>query len=107
MSPEDRSDDPEAKRLADLEFRLNQARGGRPRPEGRKPPSKIGFAFRLSTEMLAAVVVGGGIGWGLDRVFGTTPFLLIVMVFLGAAAGFRNVVRVTREFDAKAARDDR
>jgi ATP synthase protein I len=107
MTPDDRSNDPEADRLADLESRLQKARGGGPRLEGRNPPSRLGFAWRLSTEMLAAVVVGGLIGWGLDRVLGTTPFLLIVMVLLGVAAGLRNLVRVTREFDAEAARDDR
>jgi ATP synthase protein I len=91
--------DPDARRLADLEGRLKQARGNtKVRPED-PSPSKLGAAFRLVTELLAAVIVGGGIGWALDRVFGTSPLLLIVMFMLGVAAGMRNVIRTAREMN--------
>jgi ATP synthase protein I len=45
------------------------------------------------------VVVGGAVGWALDRVFRTAPILLIVMFFAGVAAGFRNVLRTAREMN--------
>jgi len=92
-------DDPHDRRLAELEERLRKARGEREvRPE-EPSQSKLGVAFRLVTELLAAVIVGGGIGWALDRVFGTSPLLLIVMFLLGVAAGMRNLIRTAREMN--------
>jgi ATP synthase protein I len=92
-------DDPDARRLADLEGRLIKARGpGEVRRE-ETSPSQLGIAFRLVTELLAAVLVGGGIGWALDRLFGTGPFLLIVMFLVGAATGIRTVIRTAREMN--------
>src|SRR5438477_7192843 len=64
--------DPDARRLADLEGRLRKARGNREVHPEDSSPSKLGLAFRLVTELLAGVIVGGGIGWALDRVFGTS-----------------------------------
>jgi ATP synthase protein I len=84
-----------------LEKRLEKARtqSSQHNPKEGGGSSKLGIAFRLSTELVAAVVVGGGIGWGLDRLFGTSPFLLVVMFFLGIVAGFLNVVRAARELN--------
>jgi ATP synthase protein I len=48
---------------------------------------------------LAAVIVGGGIGWALDRVFGTSPILLIVMFLVGVATGMRNLMRTARRMN--------
>lgn len=92
-------DDSDPRSLDELEKRLRQARGRRSAPREAVPPSKLGAAFRLSTELVAAVVVGGGIGWVLDYILGTSPFLLIAMFFLGVATGFLNVVRAAREMN--------
>ena len=92
-------EDPDARRLADLEGRLKEARGNQEVRREDPSPSKLGAAFRLVTELLAAVIVGGGIGWALDRVFGTSPLLLIVMFMLGVAAGMRNVIRTARQMN--------
>lgn len=66
--------------------------------------SAIGMAFRLSTEMVAGLVVGGGMGWLLDRWLGTAPWFLLVFFVLGMAAGILNVFRTARELSAQAAR---
>jgi len=58
--------------------------------------SAMGFAFRIGIELVAGLVVGGGIGWLLDEWLGTSPFLLIVFFFLGAAAGILNVWRAVK-----------
>ena len=44
-------------------------------------------------ELVAALVVGVAIGWGIDRWLGTRPWGLLVFFFLGAAAGILNVYR--------------
>ncbi len=49
--------------------------------------------FQLSSELIAGVVVGAAIGWGIDRWLSTTPFGLIVFLLLGFTAGVVNVVR--------------
>jgi ATP synthase protein I len=53
----------------------------------------MGSAFKLGTELVAAVVVGTIIGFILDNWFGTKPWLLIIFFFIGSAAGMLNVIR--------------
>ena len=55
--------------------------------------SFMGTAFKLGTELVAAVGVGTIIGFILDSWFGTKPWLIIIFFFLGAAAGMLNVIR--------------
>lgn len=56
--------------------------------------SAMGLAFRVLTEFVAAVIAGAFIGWGIDRLAGTTPAFLIIFLLMGAAAGFLNVYRI-------------
>jgi ATP synthase protein I len=55
--------------------------------------SGMALGFRLSSELVAGVLVGGGIGWGLDRLLGISPWGLIVFLLLGFTAGVLNVMR--------------
>jgi ATP synthase protein I len=99
--------DPDDRRLAEIEERLRRAR--EKRDEVRQieaPNSKLGIAFRLVTELMAAVIVGGAIGWGLDRILGTGPFLLIVMFMVGAASGIFTVVRSAQQLNRDQASKD-
>ena len=59
--------------------------------------SFMGSAFRLGTELVAAVVVGTIIGFILDTWFDTKPWLMIVFFFLGSAAGLQNVIRTAKK----------
>lgn len=93
-------DDPDARRLAELEVRLQKARRhGGDAPRGGQTDSSIAIAFRMSFEIVAAVVVGAGLGWLLDRWLGTTPLFMIVFFFFGAAAGFYSVIRQAGQMD--------
>ncbi len=58
-----------------------------------KKGSFLGSAFKLGTELVAAVAVGTIIGFILDSWFDTKPWLIIVFFFLGTAAGILNVIR--------------
>ena len=58
-----------------------------------KKGSFMGNAFKLGTELVAAVGVGTIIGFILDSWFDTKPWLIIIFFFLGAAAGILNVIR--------------
>ncbi len=56
----------------------------------------MGSAFRLGTELVAAVVVGTIIGFILDNWFGTKPWFIISFFFIGVSAGILNVIRVAK-----------
>ena len=84
-------------RLQRLNEGLVRNQAGRPSdsPEADRAATASGFArgFRLSSELVAGVVVGAGIGWLLDRWLGISPWGLIVFLLLGFAAGVLNVMR--------------
>ena len=85
-------------RLRDLGERLGRHHPDRPSDSepGQRPsadPSAIARGFRLSTELVAGVLVGAGIGWLLDRWLGSSPLGMIVFLLLGFAAGVLNVMR--------------
>ena len=59
------------------------------------------FGFKISTEIIAALVVGVVIGIIVDNYFNSQPFGLIIFFILGALAGFLNVYRVMRRIEKK------
>jgi ATP synthase protein I len=67
----------------------SEARRGRPAADA----SGYARGFRLSSELVAGVLVGAAIGWALDRLLGISPWGLIVFLLLGFAAGVINVMR--------------
>ena len=68
----------------------------RPASSGSAEPAKAagyGQALKLSSEFIAGIAVGAGLGWIIDRVAGTSPWGLIVFLLLGFVAGVLNVMR--------------
>lgn len=65
----------------------------------------MAYGMRMASELVAAVIVGGLVGYGLDLLLGTKPWLFLVFFVLGFAAGILNVVRayerMQREFNAR------
>jgi ATP synthase protein I len=91
-------------RLRELERKLAAGDGGResmPEEERARRSSALGKAFRLSTELVAGVFVGGFFGWLLDRWLKTLPLFLVVFLLLGIAAGLLNAVREARRMGEK------
>ena len=69
-----------------------------PGAEKAKKGEALGLAFRVSVEIVSAVAIGVGAGWLLDSWLGTTPWLMVVLVVLGFAAGILNVYRLAMGF---------
>ena len=69
--------------------------------DNEKKGSFLGSAFKLGTELVAAVAVGTIIGFILDSWFDTKPWLIIIFFFLGAAAGILNVIRAANQMQKK------
>jgi ATP synthase protein I len=64
-----------------------------PRRTAGADASALARGFRLSSELVAGVLVGAGLGWLLDRWLGISPWGMIVFLLLGFAAGVLNVMR--------------
>src|SRR4051812_967861 len=62
--------------------------------QGELGGSLWGIGLRVGIELVAALVVAVAIGYGLDRIFHTTPILTVVFVPLGGAAGVVNLWRM-------------
>lgn len=100
---EDRRPEPDdeaalSARLRSLRERLGQVQANRERrtePGARSAvdASAMARGLRLSAELVAGVLVGGGLGWLLDRWLGTSPLGLILLLMLGFAGGVLNVLR--------------
>ena len=63
--------------------------------------TSIGKALKISTELVAAVVVGSIIGFLLDSWFGTKPLLTIIFFIMGVAAGILNVFKSAKKMQKK------
>lgn len=88
-------------RLTSLDERLRQAKSDEAIRTGEARDAKGDASYRLGNRVLAELVGGmaGGalIGWLLDRWLGTSPWLLLVLLFLGTASAFRNIIRISNQ----------
>ena len=87
-----------AKLSSDLQAQREAGKDGERKAEADLTDKGLGQAmslgFRVLAEFVAATVVGALIGWQLDEWFGTSPFLLILFLGFGVAAGFWNIYRL-------------
>jgi ATP synthase protein I len=72
-----------------------------PKPVTPDHHSQAQLAWRMVIELVAGLGIGFGIGYGLDAVFGTKPWLMIVFIFLGFAAGIKTMMRSAQEVQAR------
>lgn len=82
-------------RFDEFDERLRSARAqGKPKPESEPTArSSMGPGLQAGIDVVAGVIGGLLIGWALDAWLGTSPVLLVIFLFLGAAAGTRNAFR--------------
>ena len=86
-------------KLKELKDRIETAKSSNTPNINKSNESGAGFGFKISTEIIAALVVGVGIGLIVDKYLGTKPFGLIIFFIFGALAGFLNVYRVMRRIE--------
>ena len=85
-------------RITSLNERLARAKSEEAdrRSEGRKAgDGDYRMGNRVLAELIGGMVGGALIGWVLDRLLGTSPWLLLGLLFLGTAAAFRNIIRLS------------
>jgi ATP synthase protein I len=108
MSPQERARF--EKRISELGDRLGKVRsqresGQRADADAEMRGRGMAYGMRMAADLVVSVVVGGAIGWGLDWVLGSRPWLFLLFFLLGFAAGVLNVVRsyerMQREFVAR------
>ena len=89
-------------RLGSLDHRLSEIRdsrkigtdqSGNEHDAAQAKASAMAVGLRLSSELVAGVLVGAALGWGFDRLLSTSPWGLIVFLLLGFTAGVMNVMR--------------
>lgn len=75
--------------------REQQAREQGKNPDGTPAQTKsgMGSAMRVATDLVAALFVGGLLGYGIDRWLGTKPWGMVIFLFIGFAAGFMNIYK--------------
>lgn len=88
----------------DAERRLEAAKANA-EPSRTSAVSGMTLAFRLGSEFVAGVLVGAGLGYGIDMFLGTAPLGMIVLLLLGFGAGVLNMMRATGEFGQKSKTD--
>ncbi len=91
-----------SKKLSDLEARIAAAKKAQePEPRMDEHYSQAQLAWRMVIELVAGLGIGFGIGYGLDALFGTSPVLMIIFIFLGLAAGIQTMMRSAKEVQAR------
>nr|WP_321511513.1 AtpZ/AtpI family protein [uncultured Celeribacter sp.] len=101
------TDPHDPKRLIALEERIAKAKEGQqPKTSrGEEHFSQANMAWRMVVELVAGLLIGFGMGWGLDRLFGTTPLFLVLFIGFGLAAGVKTMMRTAKEIEKDQARE--
>ncbi|WP_208347198.1 AtpZ/AtpI family protein [Pseudaestuariivita rosea] len=96
------ANDPEKARIEALEQRIKAMKKSQePPPRVDEHYSQAQLAWRMVIELVAGLLIGFGIGYGLDRLFGTTPIFLVLFILLGFFAGVKTMMRSAKEIQDK------
>lgn len=101
------ADEPDQTRLSELEKRIDKVKAAHaPKPRSDEHFSQANQAWRMVIELVSGLGIGFAIGYGLDTLFGTMPFMLVVFIFLGFAAGVKTMLRTATEMQTKRQAED-
>ena len=100
-------DPDDSDRMAKLEERLARLRGkDAKKPHQEEHYSQAQHAWRMVIELVAGLMIGFGMGYGLDLLFGTLPIFLVIFTLLGLAAGIKTMMRSAEEMQKRAETPD-
>lgn len=89
-------------RLRALDKKIAKLRAAQEPPPPKEDHHTLAHAaWRMVIELVSGLGIGFGIGYGLDVLFGTRPFLLVLFTLLGFAAGVSTMLRTARELQDK------
>ncbi len=92
------AEEPDKARLEALEAKIAAAKTAQePGPRAVDHHSQAQLAWRMVIELVAGLGIGFGMGYGLDALFGTSPWLMVIFIFLGLAAGIKTMMRSAKE----------
>lgn len=100
------------RQVEEMEAKLRTARAANPKPAESASPSNVmsqrqtGVAYRVLVDMIAGLLVGGFLGYWLDRWLGWTPYSLVTGLIVGFVAGVNNAWRAIRAYSKDAAGGD-
>ena len=95
--PDPLGTDPRPQSLDERLAKAQAAENARTGAGDRKPADEsYNLGNRVLAELLGGMIGGALIGWVLDRLFGTTPLLLLTLLFLGIGVAFRNIFRLSK-----------
>ena len=95
------TEDSDADRMRALEAKLAAKRPKPGKDHMDEHYSQAQLAWRMVIELVAGLGIGFGIGYGLDFLLGTTPFLMVVFVLLGFAAGVKTMISSAKEIQGR------
>lgn len=96
------SSEPDPERLRALEARITALKPEEAKPHLDEHYSQAQHGWRMVIELVAGIVIGFTIGYGLDSLFGTTPIMMVVFILLGFVAGVKTMMATAREMQAEA-----
>ena len=92
------TDPDEKQRMAQLEDKIANAKAvHRPQSQIEDHHSQTHAGWRMVTELVAGLLIGFCVGYGLDSLFGTLPIFLVLFVLLGFAAGVKTMLRSAQD----------
>ncbi len=96
------SDPDQQQQLEQLEARIKAVKKrSAPKPRADEHYSQAQHAWRMVIELVAGLLIGFGIGYGLDVLFGTLPIFMVLFTMLGLAAGVKTMLRSAQEIQEK------
>ena len=96
------TDGPDPERLDALEQKLEAAKKARqPKPREESHVSQAQAGWRMVTELVAGLLLGFGMGFGIDHLAGTKPWFMLIFTMFGFAAGVRVMMRTAKEIQEK------
>ena len=110
--PKDADPEGARRRIEEMDAKLKAARAANPKPSQNEAPSNLmsqrqtSVAYRVLVDMIAGLLVGGFLGYWLDRWLGWAPYSLVVGLVVGFAAGVNNAWRAIRAYSKDAAVKD-